>query len=67
MLVRLVDLGVALVYVLGGLDGVLLRVLNDWVLRFYDLSHVCEHCGQFCESGFNALEFIVAGSDGAED
>jgi hypothetical protein len=67
MLVRLVDLGVALVYVLSSLDGVLLCVLNDWVLSFYDLSHVCEHSGQFGKSGFDALEFIVAGSDGTED
>jgi hypothetical protein len=67
MLVRLVDLRVALVYILGGLDGVLLRVLDDWILCFYDLSHVREHGSQFGESSFDALKLVVAGSDGAED
>jgi len=67
MLVRLVDLGVAFVYILGCLDGVLLRVLDHRVLSFYDLGHVCEHSSQFCESAFNALELVVASTNSAEN
>jgi hypothetical protein len=55
MLVRFVDLGVPLLYVLDGLDGVLLSVLNDWVLSLYDLSHICEHSGQLGKRSFDAL------------
>ena len=67
MFVRLVNLGVSFVYVLGGLDGVLFRVLDYWVLSFDDLGHICEHSSQFCESGFDALELVVASTNGAED
>ena len=67
MLVRLVNLGVSFVYVLGGLDGVLFRVLDNWVLSFDDLGHVCEHSGQFCESAFDALELVVTGTNGTEN
>jgi hypothetical protein len=67
MLVCLVNLSVAFVYVLGGFDSVLLGVLDDWILSFYNLSHIREHGGQFGESCFDALELVVAGPDGAEN
>jgi len=65
MCVCFVDLRVAFVYILGRLDGVLLRVLDNWVLGLDDLRHVGEHGREFGESSFDALELIVAGSDGA--
>jgi hypothetical protein len=63
VLVRLVDLGVALVHVLGCLDGILFRVLDYWVLSIHDLSHVCEHSCEFCEGLLNALELIMTSAD----
>jgi hypothetical protein len=67
MLVRLVDFDISLVYILGRFDSVLLSVLNNWILRLYDLSHVSEHSCKFRESGFNALEFVVTSADSTEN
>jgi hypothetical protein len=62
-----VDLSIPLVYVLGRLDSVLLRVLDNWILCFYDLSHICEHSCQVRKGSLDLLELVMTGPHSAED
>jgi hypothetical protein len=65
VLISLVNLDVALLDILCGLDSILLRSLYSWFLRLYELSHVFKHSRKFHYSLFDLGNFVATGEDGA--